>query len=71
MSSTRSGNSRITSIVQTTISKLRLISADLSIVLALRQLLYIHQQLYHAFYQRPIHHQEGMDEDGRSTHLGK
>ena len=53
------------------ISKLRIISADLSTVLDLRRLLYIYQQLYHAFYRKPIHHQEGMDGDGRSTKLGK
>ena len=36
-----------------------------------RQLAYTHQQLYHAFYQRPIHHREGMDIHGRSTNLGE
>ena len=28
-----------------------------------------YQQLYHAFYQQPSHHQEGMDGDGRSKNL--
>ena len=30
-----------------------------------------YQHLYHSFYQRPGHHQEGMDRYGRSTQLGE
>ena len=69
MRRTRSENSWITSIFQTTIWKLRLISEDLATVLASRQLTHIYQQLYHDFTQRASHHQEGMDEDSRSTQL--
>ena len=49
--------------------KIRLTSADLATVIDLRQFPHIYQQLYHAFYQRPRHHQEGIRGDGRSTHL--
>ena len=65
----RLGNSGITSIVQTMIRKLRITSADLSIVLDLKQIPHTYQQFYHAFSQRPRNHQEGMDEEGRSTHM--
>ena len=69
MRMTRSGNFWIIPIVQTTIWKLRLVSADLATVLATRQLQNTYQELYHWFYQQPSHHHEGMDRDGRSTHL--
>ena len=49
--------------------KLRFKSADLSTVLALIQIPHTYQQLYDPFYQRPVHYQEVMDGDGRSTHL--
>ena len=48
-----------------------LISVDLATVLDLVQLPHIYQHLYHEFSHRPRHHQEGMDVDRRSTHLGE
>ena len=71
MRRTTSGKFWITSIVQTMILKLRLTYADLSKVLASRQLPHNYQQLYHAFYQQPSHHHEVIDGDGRSTWLGE
>ena len=50
---------------------MRLISADLATVLALRQIPHIYQQLYHAFYRRPSHHQEGMVVHGMSNQIGE
>ena len=50
---------------------MRLTSADISTVLASRQLPHTYQQLYHAFYQQTIHHQEGMDGNARSNNLGE
>ena len=38
-------------------------------VISLKQIPHIYQQLYHAIYQQPSHHQEGTDRYGRSTHL--
>ena len=69
MRRTSSGNSLITSILQTTILKLRLISADLATVLDLIPLQHIYQQFYNAFSQRPSHNQEGMNGDGRSNQM--
>ena len=35
----------------------------------MRQLPHMYQHLYHTFYQQPIHHQEGIYGDGRTTHM--
>ena len=69
MRRTRINFYRITSIVQTTISKLSLAFDDLATVIPLRYLPHTYQQLYHACYQQPIHHQEGMERYSRSNHL--
>ena len=50
---------------------MRLIYVDLATVLSLRQFSHIYQQLYHTFYCQPRHHQEDIDRDGRSIHLGQ
>ena len=49
--------------------QLKLTSAYPAIVQDSRQPQHNYQQLYHAFYQQPIHNQEGLDEDIRWTHL--
>ena len=61
MRSTSSDNFWITSISQTTILNRLLTSAYLATVLDLVQIPHAYQQLYHAFSQKPSHHQEGMD----------